>query len=243
MAETIKPYQDEEGKADQVRRMFNRIAPAYDRVNRLMSLGLDRAWRRRAIAMIEPFSPRRVLDIATGTGDLAISLLRDVSAVEEVVGVDLSEGMMLRGQDKVKEEGYENAISFVKADALELPFEDDSFDAITVGFGVRNFEDLPASFVEMRRVMKPGAAAMILELSEPKVQPMHFFYTCYTRRIVPVIGQLLTQDKEAYTYLPRSIKAMPQREGLLSLLDDAGFTETYYRSLFPGTAVIYMAIK
>ncbi len=239
----VTPYNDSEEKVSQVQRMFNRIAPTYDKLNHIVSLGLDPSWRRKAIALLAPYQPQEVLDVATGTGDLAIDILQQISSVRSVLGVDISEEMMRYGEDKVRSLGLETKISFKREDCTALTLDSESFDAVTIGFGIRNFEDIPAAARELHRVLRPGKPVVILELTEPRNKLMHFFYRLYANRVIPFLGQYISEDRDAYTYLPRSIEEAPQREEMVQIFLNAGFREAYYRNIAPGTCAIYVAIK
>ena len=240
---TVNPYNDEEQKVSQVQRMFNRIAPTYDKLNRIISLGLDNSWRQRAIELLAPFQPKELLDIATGTGDLAIDLVRTIPSIKSIIGADISAEMMRYGQEKVRNLGMEEIISFQQEDCTNLSFPDKSFDAVTIAFGIRNFEDIPQSAKELYRVLRPGKPVVILELTEPKNKILKLGYDFYTSKFIPWVGRKISDDDNAYDYLPKSIAAAPQREAMLQIFKEVGFTETYYKSLFPGTCTIYVAIK
>lgn len=239
----VTPYNEEEDKVSQVQRMFNRIAPTYDRLNRIISFGQDISWRRKAIEMLRPYQPKHILDIATGTGDLAIDLIQRLNGVEHILGADISEEMMRYGEIKVRQLGLEQKISFQKEDCTELTFAPESFDAVTIGFGIRNFADIPSAANEIYRVLRPNKPAIILELTEPNNQFLKWGYRLYAGKIIPLVGKYISDDADAYDYLPRSIEAAPQRESMLQILRDAGFREAYYRSLSLGTCAIYVAIK
>ena len=238
----LTPYNDQEPKVDQIRRMFNRIAPKYDQLNRIISLGLDRSWRKRALHLLAPYAPQRVLDVATGTGDLAIEIIQTISSTKEVVGVDISEEMMRVGQEKVHQAGLDKKISFERQDCTAMTFEADSFDAATIAFGIRNFSDIPAAAAELHRVLRPGGVLIIAELSVPTNPLLRLGYKLYAGQIIPLIGRLISKDRDAYTYLPKSIAAVPQRERMVEILRNAGFSEAFYESIFPGTCTIYVAI-
>ncbi len=238
----LTPYNDQEPKVDQIRRMFNRIAPKYDQLNRIISLGLDRSWRKRALHLLAPYAPQRVLDVATGTGDLAIEIIQTISSAKEVVGVDISEEMMRVGQEKVHQAGLDTKISFERQDCTAMTFEADSFDAATIAFGIRNFSDIPAAAAELHRVLRPGGVLIIAELSVPTNPLLRLGYKLYAGQIIPLIGRLISKDRDAYTYLPKSIAAVPQRERMVEILRKAGFSEAFYESIFPGTCTIYVAI-
>lgn len=238
----LTPYNDQEPKVDQIRRMFNRIAPKYDQLNRIISLGLDRSWRKRALHLLAPYTPQRVLDVATGTGDLAIEIIQTISSAKEVVGVDISEEMMRVGQEKVHQAGLDKKISFERQDCTAMTFEADSFDAATIAFGIRNFSDIPAAAAELHRVLRSGGVLIIAELSVPTNPLLRLGYKLYAGQIIPLIGRLISKDRDAYTYLPKSIAAVPQRERMVEILRKAGFSEAFYESIFPGTCTIYVAI-
>lgn len=240
----VTPYNnDDEQKVSQVQRMFNRIAPTYDKLNRIISLGLDNSWRQRAIELLAPYQPKELLDVATGTGDLAIDIVKSISSIQHVIGADISAEMMRYGEEKVRAMGLEQAISFMQEDCTALSFEDESFDAITIAFGIRNFQDIPKAAEELYRVLRPGKPVVILELTEPTNSFLKWGYKIYTSKFIPWVGKMVSDDDKAYDYLPRSIEAAPQREAMTQIFDRAGFRETYYRSLSPGTCTIYVAIK
>lgn len=238
--ETINPYGDEGAKHTQVREMFNNIAPAYDVMNRMMTLGIDRRWRTKAVRMVADTHPSDILDIATGTGDLAITLARAIDGCR-VTGVDLSEGMIEVGRRKVAREGLDDRIALQAADALELPFPDASFDAVTVAYGVRNFEHLDLGYAEMLRVLRPGGMLCVIELTPPANPVVKPFYAVYTRAVIPLVGRMVSRDSSAYTYLPRSIRAVPARADMLRLIADAGFADAHCRELTLGVCAIYTA--
>ena len=239
--EKVKPYGQEGRKAEQVERMFDHIAPAYDRLNHLMSLGIDRLWRRRAIRWLRPFRPALVLDVATGTGDFAIQACRMLPSAS-LTGVDLSEGMMQVGRRKVEQAGLAARIDFQREDCEALTFSDSSFDAVTVAFGIRNFEHLDRGLREMCRVLRPGGHLVILELSTPDRPPMKQLYRIYSR-LIPLMGRLVSHDRSAYTYLPQSIRAFPQGEVMSESIRRAGFSDVRFRRLTFGVCTLYMATK
>lgn len=240
---SITPYNDQDDKASQVQRMFNHIAPTYDKLNRIISLGLDRKWRKRGIDLLRPYEPQHVLDIATGTGDLAIELVQSLPSVKSVLGIDISEEMMRIGDDKVRELGLDERIRFNKEDCTALTFSDNSFDAATIGFGIRNFADIPQAAREIYRVLRPGKPVVILELTEPTNRLLHWGYKLYASKIIPFVGRLISEDERAYSYLPESIAAVPQREVMVQILLEAGFSEAFHKVLTPGTCAIYLALK
>lgn len=240
--ESIKPYNEDEKKSVQVERMFDNIAPAYDQLNHTLSWGIDKSWRKKAINWLKPFQPQRMMDIATGTGDFAIQACRVLNP-KELIGTDISEGMMNVGRQKVKDAGLEGRISFAKEDCTVLTFPDKRFDAITVAFGVRNFEDLDKGLKEMHRVLDDNGKLVILELSEPDWFPMKQLYALYSKVVIPTLGKLLSKDRSAYTYLPQSIKAFPQGEVMKEIILKAGFSEARFKRLTLGICTLYTATK
>lgn len=241
--EQINPYDgDTRNKAQQVREMFDNIAPAYDFMNRAMTFGIDRRWRRKAIKMLAAEKPASILDVATGTGDLAILMSRLTDA-QSITGIDLSEGMIEVGRKKIARAELSDKITLEAGDCLNLPMSDDSFDAVTVAYGVRNFENLLAGYREMFRVLRPGGTLTVIELSTPSSPVVRPFYRIYTRHIIPLAGRMVSKDVRAYSYLPESIAAVPQRDDMTALMRQAGFTDTAWRSLTFGTCMIYTARK
>ncbi|MDF2456027.1 MAG: bifunctional demethylmenaquinone methyltransferase/2-methoxy-6-polyprenyl,4-benzoquinol methylase [Cytophagaceae bacterium] len=239
--QTITPYKTDESKKEQVRFMFNNIAGTYDKLNRIISLGIDQRWRRRAIAILSKEKPKAILDVATGTADfaLAASSLKEVT----VTGVDIAEDMLAIGREKVKTKGLEKRIELICADSENLPFESNKFDATIVSFGVRNFENLEKGLSEILRVIKPGGLLIVLEGSTPQHQPMKFFYKQYVSRLLPWVGKLISKDKSAYQYLPDSIKAFPCGKDFTAILDRVGFKKTYYEEQTFGVCTIYVGRK
>ncbi len=227
--ENVKPdASSPDDKASQVRRMFDRIAPSYDFMNRAMTLGIDRLWRRKAVGMVARHGGTRILDVATGTGDLALQMARRIDGAE-ITGVDLSEGMIGIGREKVARAGMSDRISLMAADCLALPFADSTFDAVTAAFGVRNFADLSAG---MR---------CVIELSTPRGSVTGPLYRLYTRGIVPALGRLVSRDSNAYSYLPQSIAAVPQGREMCALLEASGWKSASYLPLTFGSCTIYLA--
>lgn len=240
--EYIKPYGNDGKKSEQVEQMFDNIAPAYDQLNHTLSLGIDKSWRRKAIHWLKPYRPQRIMDVATGTGDFAILACRELQP-EHLVGTDISEGMMNVGREKVKKAGLSGKISFAREDCTSLSFADNSFDAITVAFGVRNFEDLDKGLSEMCRVLKPGGHLVILELTTPERFPMKQLFAVYSRIVIPTLGKLFSKDNSAYKYLPQTIKAFPQGEVMRGVISRAGFGEVRFRRLTFGICTLYTATK
>lgn len=244
--ETIKPYQQEGSKREQVEQMFDSIAPAYDFMNRAMTLGIDRWWRRSAVKRVKRHladkSSPQLLDVATGTGDFAIQLHKQIAG-SAITGIDLSNGMLDVARQKVTDRHLEQSITFAQADCLALPFGDEQFDAVTVAFGVRNFEHIDLGYREMRRVLRPGGILCVLELSTPQNKFIRWFYDLYTMRIIPFIGSRKSGDPSAYRYLPQSIAAVPQGLHMLDIMRQEGFTRRKVTRLTFGTCSIYTAVK
>ena len=241
--EQVTPYgSDGSAKTEQVRQMFDSIAPAYDFMNRAMTLGIDIWWRRLAVKRLKPIRPANILDVATGTGDFAI-LLNESLRPQHITGIDLSQGMLDEARRKIGEKGLENTISFEQGDCMALPMGDETFDAVTVAFGVRNFEHLQQGYQEMARVLKPGGMLCVLELSTPTNRLIRWFYDLYTLHIIPWVGSLKSGDKSAYRYLPQSIAAVPQGNDMLQLMRNAGLRETSFKRLTLGVCTIYTAVK
>jgi len=238
----ITPYSNSaKGKKVQVAEMFDNIAPKYDFLNHFLSFGIDKVWRKNAIRLVMKHSPVRILDVATGTADFAIESLK--TGAKEIVGVDISEEMLTVGRAKIEALGAENRITLQKGDSEDLAFADNSFDAVTVAFGVRNFENLPVGINEIFRVLKPEGIVCILEFSKPKKFPVKQFYTFYSFYILPFFGRLFSKDRSAYRYLPESVENFPDGEEFLSILVKCGFKQTkQYRQTF-GVTTIYTGIK
>lgn len=241
-AEKIKPYDNTRPKAEQVEEMFDSIAPAYDFMNRAMTLGIDKVWRAKAVRMLGRENPKRILDIATGTGDLAIKLAHDFPEAE-IEGVDLSAGMVEIGRRKVTAAGLDSRVRLSVADCLSLPMADNTYDAITVAYGVRNFEHLDRGYREMARVLRQGGTLCVIELSVPVNPVVKPFYKLYTRGVIPLVGRMVSKDSRAYTYLPESIAAVPQGDDMLQLMREAGFAACRFRRLTMGVCTIYMGRK
>lgn len=245
-AEEIKPYDENRDKGEQVEQMFDSIAPAYDFMNAAMTFGLYRIWRNRAVsrllAALPDVAAPHILDIACGTGDVTLHIARTAPRVS-ITGVDLSAGMLEVAERKLKRLDAEvrSRIDFVQADALHLPFADGSFHGLTVAYGVRNFQDLPTGLREMRRVLAPGAPIVVLELCEPALPLLRPGYRFYSRHIIPLAGRLVSRDTRAYSYLPESIAACPQRGSMTALMEQAGFRAAACRVQAPGVCAIYTA--
>jgi len=237
----VKPYNTDNSKKEEVAEMFNNISPKYDFLNHLLSLGIDHLWRRKAIRMLKKEAPKRVIDLATGTGDFALAALK--LNPDEIIGVDISEGMLEEGRKKVKKRGKEDIISMILGDSENLPFEDNEFDALTVGFGVRNYENLEKGLSDMLRVIKPGGTAIILEFSKPKKFPVKQFFGFYSKFIIPTIGKMVSKDNAAYEYLPESVAAFPEGEEFMDILRKVGYKNPTATLVSGGIATIYKAVK
>lgn len=238
----VKPYNEEgTSKKGEVKDMFNTIAPRYDLLNHLLSLGIDKRWRTKAIATLKHLANPKVLDVATGTGDLAIKAHQMLNC--PIVGSDLSAGMLDIAREKVKELGLSDKISFAEADSEALPFADDEFDAVTVAFGVRNYENLDKGLAEMARVIRKDGQMVILEFSKPKRFPFKQIYMFYFKYILPVMGGLISRDRKAYEYLPQSVLAFPDGEDFEQHMIATGIKPTERISLTFGIATIYIGLK
>lgn len=240
--ESIKPYNKEGKKSELVEEMFDNIAPAYDKLNHTLSMGIDRCWRKKAIRTLRPFHPKRMMDVATGTGDFAILACRELQP-DSLTGIDISEGMMNVGREKVKQARLSDKITFAREDCTCLSFADGSFDAVTVAFGIRNFEGLDKGLSEMCRVLAPGGHLVILELSTPDRFPMKQLFAIYSKVVIPLIGKCISKDNSAYTYLPQSIRAFPQGEVMQEVIRKAGFSEVRFKRLTFGICTLYTAKK
>jgi demethylmenaquinone methyltransferase/2-methoxy-6-polyprenyl-1,4-benzoquinol methylase len=243
MKEKVTPYKDSSAsKKEQVEQMFDNISGNYDGLNRVISLGIDLKWRKKVVRLIGEKKPQSILDIATGTGDLAIQFAEKISA-EKIVGLDLSEGMLAMAHKKVENTSLAEKVTFIKGDSENLPFSDHSFDAITVSFGIRNFENLEIGLSEIFRVLAPGGRFVILETSVPTRFPFKQGYHFYSRGILPIIGKLFSKDKVAYSYLSESASIFPFGEELNNILRKIGFKEVENKPQTFGVATIYIASK
>ncbi|MBR1768784.1 MAG: bifunctional demethylmenaquinone methyltransferase/2-methoxy-6-polyprenyl-1,4-benzoquinol methylase UbiE [Prevotella sp.] len=240
--EAIKPYDERAEKGQQVEQMFDNIAPTYDKLNHRLSWDIDKGWRKKAISYLKPFNPQTILDIATGTGDFAI-LAAEMLHPKRLVGADISEGMMEIGRKKVKAKGLQEIISFEKEDCLKLSYPDNSFDAVTAAFGIRNFASLDKGLQEMCRVLKPGGHLSIVELTTPVSFPMRQLFHIYSHSVLPVYGRLISKDTSAYSYLTKTIEAFPQGERMTDILHEAGFSKASFKRLTFGICTMYMATK
>ncbi|MDD2245693.1 MAG: bifunctional demethylmenaquinone methyltransferase/2-methoxy-6-polyprenyl-1,4-benzoquinol methylase UbiE [Proteiniphilum sp.] len=240
--EKVNPYHPDKPKKEQIIHMFNEIAPGYDKLNGALSLGIDNYWRSDALKVLKRYPHHQILDIATGTGDFAI-LAQKILKPEKIMAVDISEGMMSIGRRKVKAGGLDDIITFEKQDCAEMNFPDNSFDAATIAFGVRNFEDIDKSFKEVLRVLKPGGVFLFIELTTPGKTPMKQLYSAYTKYVMPVLSGILATEQRAYEYLPESIAAFPQGREMMLILKKNGFTNIRLRRYTLGITTLYIAEK
>ncbi len=238
----VKPYGDGGSKKEQVGRMFDNIAPRYDLLNRVLSLGIDQWWRRRAIAQLRERPPQSLLDVATGTADVALEAWRQLQP-PRIVGLDIAEKMLDLGRKKIAARGLQKVITLQKGDSENIPFPDNTFEAVSVAFGVRNFEDLERGLREMLRVLKPGGRVVILEFSKPRTTPFRQLYDFYFRNILPLIGRLTSKDPAAYGYLYRSVQAFPDGPAFVEVLRACGFSGARHLPLTLGICSIYVAEK
>lgn len=222
--------------------MFDNIAPKYDFLNQLLSMGVHKGWRRKAVKILLPLHPKTLLDVATGTGDFAIEANKRLNP-DKIIGVDISEGMMKFGRVKLKEKKLDHKIELQHGDSENLPFADNTFDAITVGFGVRNFENLEKGMAGMFRVLKPGGKLVILEFSRPRKFPIKQLYNFYFNRVTPMIGKIFSKDNRAYKYLPESVNAFPDGEKFIEIMKKTGFSSPTWQPLTFGIASIYTGVK
>jgi demethylmenaquinone methyltransferase/2-methoxy-6-polyprenyl-1,4-benzoquinol methylase len=238
----VKPYRPEGSKKEQVAAMFNAISPKYDALNRILSAGIDQSWRRKTLREIRATGALKLLDVATGTADLALALAKGIPG-SKVVGVDISSGMLEVGRSKVRAKDLEGRVRLDLGDGEQLPYEESSFGAVTVAFGVRNFENLEQGLRDMRRVLEPGGTLAVLEFSQPTAWPLRSLYLFYFKNILPRIGRMVSKDASAYTYLPNSVQAFPYGEAFAAKLREAGFQSVRVRPLSFGIASLYLAIK
>jgi len=238
----IKPYKDSDlSKKEQVTKMFDTISDDYDGLNRVISFGIDIKWRKKVVNLVAAQQPKMVLDIATGTGDLAIAIA-DTNA-EKIIGLDISSGMLEIGKEKISKKGLSSKIDMVLGDSENMPFEDNTFDAITVAFGVRNFETLKNGLKEILRVLKPGGIFVILETSVPTKTPFKQGYNFYSKNILPLIGRMFSKDRSAYQYLSESASVFPYGEALNNILREIGFINVEDFPQTFGVATIYKSSK
>lgn len=242
MGTAVKPYNTEDkSKKEEVAQMFDNISKRYDFLNHFLSLGIDKIWRKKAVKMLRDIQPKKILDLATGTGDFAIASLK--LNPTEIVGMDISDGMLEVGRVKMKKNGYDSIISMRNGDSENLPFEDNYFDALTVGFGVRNYENLEKGLSEMLRVVRPGGKLVILEFSKPKKFPVKQYYAFHSKYIIPFFGKRISKDSSAYAYLPESVAAFPEGKNFENILVKLGYKDVKAKLVSGGIATIYSGIK
>ena len=238
----VKPYGDSnKSKKEEVAQMFDNISAKYDFLNHFLSLGIDKIWRKKAVNMLREINPTKILDIASGTGDFAIQSLS--LQPDEVIGVDISEGMLEKGREKMVKRKIDHIISMRSGDSEDLPFEDNYFDALTVGFGVRNFQNLELGLSEMLRVVRTGGKLVILEFSKPKRFPVKQYYAFHSKYIIPFFGKTISKDSSAYTYLPESVAAFPEGQDFQDILVKLGYKNVGAKLVAGGIATIYFGTK
>ncbi|MEO0732340.1 MAG: bifunctional demethylmenaquinone methyltransferase/2-methoxy-6-polyprenyl-1,4-benzoquinol methylase UbiE [Bacteroidota bacterium] len=240
--DTVKPYGAATSKKEEVGKMFDSIAPNYDLLNRGTSLGVDTLWRAKMIKELDPAVHRKILDVATGTADVAIQTVKRAN-VDHVTGLDLSEGMLAYGRKKVTAAGLDEKIILVQGDSENLPYAEDTYDAVTVSFGVRNFENLEKGLAEMHRVLRPGGKVVILEFSRITFAPIRWGFNFYFGKIMPLIGRLQSKDPRAYSYLFESVQAFPSGKAFTDILAKVGYKKTACKALTFGIASIYTGVK
>ena len=238
----ITPYNSDQSKKEQVAKMFDNISGKYDFLNHFFSVGIDKKWRKKAINQLAESNPRKILDVATGTGDFAFEAMKRLDP-EKLVGIDISDGMLDVGRQKIKDRKLDDKMEFKNADSEALPFSDNQFDAVTVSFGVRNFQNLVPGLKEIYRVLKPGGHAVILEFSKPKGFPLKQIYFAYFKMIMPTVGKIISKDKAAYSYLPQSVLAFPEGKEFEDILQKVGFKTKKTLPVTGGIASIYTAQK
>lgn len=243
MPQSVTPYKNENAtKKEQVATMFNNISKTYDFLNHFLSLGIDIIWRKKAIAELKNDNPQNILDVATGTGDFAFESLKILNPLK-IVGVDISQGMLDIASEKIQKRGLSDKFEVRLGDSEKLLFDDNEFDAVTVAYGVRNFENLEKGLSDMLRVLKPGGKAVILEFSKPKVFPVKQLYSFYFHYVTPSIGKIFSKDNSAYKYLPESVEAFPDGKDFIALMERVGYRNTKNRPLAFGICSIYTGIK
>jgi len=241
--DTVVPFKNsKESKKKQVEDMFDKIAFRYDFLNRFLSIGIDVGWRKKAIRLLEPSQPKIILDVATGTGDFALTCY-EILKPKKIVGIDISEGMLDIGRKKIKRAGREKNIELTKGDSEAILFDDDTFDAITVAFGVRNFENLEKGLSEIQRVLKPGGKLIVLECTKPQAPVIKQLYNFYMKTVTPKIGKLIAKNDEAYQYLNNSVLSFPEKKSFLNILNQLHYRNAFYKTLTLGICTIYCAEK
>lgn len=241
-AESVKPYNSEGSKKEQVAQMFDNVAPTYDALNRFLSLGIDVYWRKKAIAKLKSNSPQTILDVATGTADVAIETNKQLSP-SKIIGIDISAQMLEVGRKKIQHLHADKVIELQLGDSENLEFQDNSFDAATLSFGVRNFENVEKGLSEIYRVLKPNSKLIVLEFAKPSVFPLKQFFNIYFKYILPLIGKMTSKDPRAYTYLYESVQAFPDREAFIALMQKAGFQKASFEAWTIGIVCCYVGEK
>lgn len=241
MSDLVKPYNTDKSKKEEIAQMFNNISARYDFLNHFLSLGIDHIWRKKAVNKLKEIQPKRILDLATGTGDFAIALL--TLNPSQIIGMDISSGMLEVGKNKMKSKQVSHIIDMQIGDSENMPFEDGFFDAITVGFGVRNYEHLERGLTEMLRVTRSGGKIVILEFSKPKRFPIKQAFGFYSRFIIPFFGKRISKDEKAYAYLPESVAAFPEGKAFTDILSKLGYNQVESTLVSGGIATIYTGIK
>jgi demethylmenaquinone methyltransferase/2-methoxy-6-polyprenyl-1,4-benzoquinol methylase len=241
--DTVVPFKNStESKKRQVENMFDKIAFRYDFLNRFLSAGIDVGWRKKAIKQLIPLHPKNILDVATGTGDFAITSY-EILKPEKITGIDISDGMLEIGRKKIAKAGLENSIELINGDSEAILFDDNSFDAVTVAFGVRNFENLEKGLSEIKRVLKPGGKLIVLECTKPSLPVIKQLYHFYMKVITPKIGKIIAKNNEAYQYLNDSVLQFPEKESFIHILNQSDYRNAFYKTLTLGICTIYCAEK
>lgn len=241
--DTVVPFKDShESKKKQVENMFDNIAFRYDFLNRFLSAGIDKGWRKKAIKQLIPLAPKNILDVATGTGDFAINSY-EILKPEKIIGIDISEGMLEIGRKKIEKAGLQSVIELQHGDSEAILFDDNTFDAVTVAFGVRNFENLEKGLSEIKRVLRPGGRLVVLEFSKPSAPVVKELYQFYMKVITPKIGAIVSKNNDAYQYLNDSVLQFPEKASFIQILNQSGYRNTFYKTLTLGICSIYCAEK
>jgi len=239
---TVLPYKEQStSKKEQVAQMFDNISHRYDFLNHFLSMGIDKGWRKKAIKFLKPLNPKQILDVATGTGDFALQAL--TLNPDKITGVDISTGMLEMGRKKIEKLNLTSKVELLEGDSENLPFQENKFDAVTVAFGVRNFENLEKGLTEIYRVLKPGALIVVLEFSMPRQFPFRQIYNFYFKAVLPRVGRMVSKDSAAYTYLPESVAAFPDGNDFITILNKTGFKNTACKPLTFGISSIYTGQK
>ena len=243
MSKIVKPYNASNlSKKKQVEKMFDNISKKYDFLNHFLSFGIDHIWRRKTIRLIAQKNPKFILDVATGTGDLAFADEKKIN-IDKIIGLDISNGMLEVGRKKIKNRDLSNKLEFIQGDSENIPFEDNYFDAVMVSFGVRNFENLNLGLSEIKRVLKPNGGIYVLEFSKPKNFPIKQLFALYSKFVLPFLGSLISKDQSAYHYLPESVAAFPEGDQFIEELKQVGFSNHSYKPLSGGIATLYSSFK